>query len=108
VSEPTCRWCDAGCELIGDYHYARVGGMVFPLNKRCEKIHPPKPKPAIHPVFLLPNLQCSTCGSAMDFVPCQLSSDAPNAKTTHWPARCEKCELTVLVPLTLRTCEVVG
>jgi hypothetical protein len=106
VSEPTCRWCDAGFELIEDYHYTRAGGMVFPLNKRCEKIHPPKAKPVSLAVFLIPNLQCATCGYGMDYATSASVRLGPEA--THWPARCEKCELTVLVPLTVRTCEVIG
>lgn len=107
ADEYKCELCDAGIEVIDGWHYTRVGGMVFPTNRRCAKLFPPKPKPTRAHVFLVPTLQCATCGDGMDWVPAKSRSEQPTVKTTHWKAYCKACDLTVLVPLTLRECEVV-
>jgi hypothetical protein len=106
VTELTCRWCDAGFELIGDYHYTRVGGMVFPLNKRCEKIHPPKPRPTHISAWFVPNVQCAECMGVIEFVP--LAHTGPiNLATTHVMGVCQKCDLRVKVPIERISLEVV-
>lgn len=100
-----CKLCDAGSEIIDGWHYTRVGGMVFPLNKRCTKLHPPKPRPESISVFLLCSMQCGQCGSAMDWVS---TGQRPLPGTETWPARCNECDLTVRVPLVEATeCVVI-
>lgn len=38
IPDGSCALCDGGSEVIDGWHYTRVGGMIFPTNRRCTKV----------------------------------------------------------------------